>query len=82
MSILEAHGPDIADKESKKLRFKAANLGRQTQYPRRWPLLDEMRNLVVSERTGPAIFEELVQGLEFVTDGVVPEIDDGVKKEA
>lgn len=82
LAILAAHGPDIADKESKKLRFKAANLGRQTQYPRRWPLLDEMRNLVVSERTGPAIFEELVQGLEFVTDGVVPEIDDEDNKQA
>lgn len=82
LSILAAHGPDIADKESKKLRFKAANLGRQLQYPRRWPLLDEMRSLVVSERTGPSIIEELAQGLEFVVDRVLPEFDDEARKQA
>ena len=82
LAILEAHGPDIADQEGKKLRFKAANLGRQSQYPRRWLLLDEMRNLVVSERTGPAILNELRQGLEFVADSVVPEFDDEAIKQA
>ena len=76
LAILEAHGPDIADTQRKQLRFKAANLGRQLQYPRRWRLPDQMRDLVVSERTAPAIIEELQQGLAFVTDGAMPDFDD------
>ena len=82
LAILAAHGPDIADNQRKKLRFKSANLGRQLQYPRRWSLPDEMRNLVVSERTAPAIIEELHQGLAFVMDGVVPKFDDEAQKQA
>ena len=35
---------------------------------------------MVSERTAPAIMEELQQGLDFITDGVLPDIADPAQK--
>jgi hypothetical protein len=78
-AIKLAGGPDIGAARAG-LRFKAANLGRQLQYARRWKLLGELRDLVVSERTAPALMEELQQGLDFITDGVLPDIADPARK--
>lgn len=80
-AILDADGPDILEDRTG-LRFKSANVGKQLQYPRRWLLPDELRDLVVSERTAPAIMLELQQGLDFVTDGVLPDIADPVQAAA
>lgn len=78
-TILDSDGPDIAVRRTG-MRFNPANLGRQLQYPRRWKLPVERRDLVVSERTAPAIMVELQQGLDFITDGVLPDIADPAKK--
>lgn len=79
--ILANGGPDILEDRTG-LRFKSAHVGKQLQYPRRWPLPDELRDLAVSERTAPAIMLELQQGLDFVTDGVLPDIADPVQATA
>ena len=80
-AINKAGGPDIAEKRAG-MRFNSANLGRQLQYPRRRKLLYERRDLVVSDRTDSAIMKELQQGLEFVTNGVLPDIADPAQETA
>lgn len=81
-AILKANGPEIDAQKKKRFRFNPANLGSQLHYKNRWRLPDGLRDFVVSERTAPAIMEELRQGLAFVTDGELPEIADPEKRAA
>ena len=81
-AINAAGGPEIDVRRKKRFRFNPANLGSQQHYKSRWRLRQELRELVVSERTAPAIMEELAQGLAFVTDGELPDIADPEKRTA
>lgn len=81
-AIKKAGGPEIDVRRTKRLRFNPANLGSQQHYKSRWRLRQELRELVVSECTAPAIKEELKQGLAFVTDGELPNIIDADKRAA
>ena len=79
-AIKKAGGPEIDVRRTKRFRFNPANLGSQQHYKSRWRLRQELRELVVSECTAPAIKEELKQGLAFVTDGELPDIADADKR--
>lgn len=81
-TIKNAGGPEIDVRSKKRFRFNPANLGAQQHYKSRWRLRQELRELVVSECTAPALMEELAQGLAFVTDGELPEIVDPEKRAA
>ncbi len=77
-AILEATGIDILDpKRSRKPQI--ASVGRQLSYGRRWEPKDQLRDLVVCERTGPALEAEFAQGLQFLLYGVLPDFDDKEK---
>jgi len=73
--ILAAGGPDI-DPRAAGLMEKLKSVGRQLAYDKRWRVPTEFRNLVLCDATAPAIIEELKQGLEYVRDGVLPDIAD------
>lgn len=81
-AIKKAGGPEIDVRRTKRFRFNPANLGSQQHYKSRWRLRQELRELVVSECTAPAIKEELKQGLAFVTNGELPDITDADKRTA
>lgn len=77
-AILEATGIDILDpKRSRKPQI--ASVGRQLSYERHWEPKDQLRHLVVSERTGPALENEFVQGLQFLLYRALPDFDDKEK---
>ena len=73
--ILAAGGPDI-DPRAAGVRDKLKSVGRQLAYDKRWRVPNEFRSLVLCDDTAPAIIEELKQGLDYVRDGVLPEITD------
>lgn len=69
--ILAANGPDIA-MAGVDLSFNAGNTGYQLAFARRWKVPEEWLDLVVSDRTGPALLEELQRGLAYLRDGETP----------
>ncbi len=73
--ILAAGGPDI-DPRAAGLMGKLKSVGRQLAYDKRWRVPAEFRNLVLCDATAPAIIEELKWGLEYVRNGVLPDIAD------
>ncbi|PTB21630.1 hypothetical protein C9I57_08365 [Trinickia symbiotica] len=79
--ILAAGGPDI-DPRAAGVMDKLRSVGRQLAYDKRWRVPTEFRNLVLCDATAPAIIEELKQGLEYVRDGVLPEIADETARDA
>lgn len=79
--ILAAGGPDI-DPRAAGLTDKLKSVGRQLAYDKRWRVPNEFRSLVLCDVTAPAIIEELKQGLQYVRDGVLPEIADEAAQNA
>ncbi|KGS60269.1 hypothetical protein X949_234 [Burkholderia pseudomallei MSHR5609] len=79
--ILAAGGPDI-DPRAAGLTDKLKSVGRQLAYDRRWRVPAEFRNLVLCDVTAPAIIEELKRGLEYVREGVLPDIADKLALDA
>ncbi|WP_090684783.1 hypothetical protein [Paraburkholderia phenazinium] len=79
--ILAAGGPDIAPRAAG-VMDRLKSVGRQLAYDKRWRVPTEFRNLVLCDATAPAIIEELKQGLEYVRDGVLPEIADETARDA
>ncbi|MEK2603349.1 hypothetical protein [Burkholderia arboris] len=79
--ILAVGGPDIALRAAG-LTDKLKSVGRQLAYDKRWRVPTKFRNLVLCDATAPAIIEELKQGLEYVRDGVLPEIADETARNA
>lgn len=79
--ILAAGGPDIAPRAAGLIN-KLKSVGRQLAYDKRWRVPTEFRSLVLCDATAPAIIEELKQGLEYVRDGVLPEIVDEAARDA
>ncbi len=71
--ILAAGGPDI-DPRARGLGDMLRSVGRQLAYDKRWRVPNELRNLVLCDVTAPPIIEELKQGLEYIRDGVPPDI--------
>jgi len=79
--ILAAGGPDI-DPRAAGVMGKLKSVGRQLAYDKRWRVPNEFRSLVLCDDTAPAIIEELKQGLEYIRDGVLPEITDEAARNA
>lgn len=79
--ILAAGGPDI-DWRARGLGDKLKSVGRQLAYDKRWRVPNELRNLVLCDVTAPPIIEELKQGLEYIRDGVLPDIAEDDARDA
>lgn len=79
--ILAAGGPDI-DPRAAGLTDKLRSVSRQLAYDKRWRVPAEFRDLVLCEATAPAIVEELKQGLEYVREGILPDIADEPVRDA
>ena len=79
--ILAAGGPDI-DPRAAGLADKLKSVGRQLDYDKRWRVPGELQKFVLCDATAPALIDELKQGVEYIRDGVLPDIADGDARDA
>jgi len=79
--ILAAWGPDI-DPRAAGLADKLKSVGRQLDYDKRWRVPSELQKFVLCNATAPALIDELKQGVEYIRDGVLPDIADGDARDA
>ncbi len=70
--IREGTGIDIEEPRGTR-KAQIASVGRQLSYGRHWEPKDHFRDLVVCERTAPALITDLEQGLRFLLDGELPD---------
>jgi hypothetical protein len=73
-SIIQIKGVDIANTR-KVGTDQLESLSQQLSYKQRWEPSGDIQKFILCEETAPDMIKELRRGLDFLRDGVIPDLD-------